>query len=255
MQRRCFISVVAALVSLVAQAALAQFGPAHPRTNASDRLSLGLGVRNDASEWTYGYEVDVSRVFAEGSLYVGHGWELFARLGGANLVVNDIALYRDWKRDLAGDGYQAFGTLGLRGLLWDRGRWSWGASLSASRFSAFQVSKTVEVNAFQTVFVDAPLELELGLPLTWRFGGAGQCSLYAGPDVHFAYIEGDTRTNTFSPALDTRDRIHALNVRDKGNVGAFLGLQGPLWRTRGRWQTEAEFRDGLGGSAAVFWSF
>src|SRR5688572_15813959 len=51
---------------------------------------------HDSTEWTYGYDVGISRVFLEGSLCIADGWEAFARAGGANLVVNDIALYRDW---------------------------------------------------------------------------------------------------------------------------------------------------------------
>lgn len=235
--------------------ASAQFGPAHPRTNLEQRFSLGVGVRNDSTEWTYGYEVAVSRTFLDGSVYIADGWEAFARAGGANLVINDIALYRDWPRDLSSDGYQMFGSLGLRGLLIDRGTWALGSSWSASRYSAFNVSKTVEVNAFQTVYVDAPVELECAFPISWRFGGGQQFAFYGGPVVHFAYIEGDTRTHSFARGHLVSDEINALNVRDKGNLGLFLGIQGPLWRTRGRWQAEGELRDGIGGSASIYWPF
>src|SRR5688572_5451426 len=114
--RHCRIAVVAMGMLLAASGALAQYGPAQPRTNLEQRFSLGVGVRNDSTEWTYGYDVGISRVFLEGSLCIADGWEAFARAGGANLVVNDIALYRDWPRDLSSDGYQAFASLGLRGL-------------------------------------------------------------------------------------------------------------------------------------------
>jgi hypothetical protein len=199
--------------------------------------------------------VGICRIFLEGSVHVWDGWEMFGRAGGANLALNDYPLYNDWPRDVSSDGYQAFSTLGLRGLVWESGRWSLGSACSVSRYSPFDVSKTVAVNAFQTVYIDAPIEIDCGFPITWRFGELGELVCYAGPMVHFGYLEGDTRTHTFDDGHLLSDEINSLNVRDKGNVGLFFGLQGPLLRTHARWQAEGEYRDGFGGSASVYWPF
>jgi hypothetical protein len=247
---------VFALALLACAQANGQFGPSQPRTNADERFSYGVAFRNTAARWTYGYDVDFSRALNEGSVAIAPGWELFVRLGASNYVVNDVELYRPgWQRDLSSVGYQFFAGVGARGLVWQSGDWSLGSTISFSRFSDFEKTMTVAVNAFQTVFVDAPLEIEFAAPITRRFGALGQYALYAGPQVHFGYIEGDVRTTTFTPAVSTMDEINRLNVRDKGSFGGFLGFQGPLFYTRGRWQIEGEAGAGFGGSISTYWSF
>jgi hypothetical protein len=239
------------LLFLLAPPAWSQFGPPQPRA-AACCYSLGVGLHNVNSTWTpYDYEVARSRIFVEGSYGFNDSLEGFARVGGSDWVINDVETYEPGKRhDVSSEGYPAFASLGLRGALWECEGWSIGASLEAAWYAGIEKYIRWDYDVYQRLYIDSTVEFNIGLSLGCDLGVG---LLYLGPLIHFGYASGDVRTHEFGPGWDTEDDIDALNVRDKGGLGAFLGWQMPLGEGGWHFQLEGSvLNGGFGGAIAFF---
>ena len=231
--------------------AQAQIGPPQPRAVARG-YSLGVGLHNVNRMWVpYDVEVARNRFYLELSHGLNDGLEIFGRMGGSNLVINEVATYRkDLDHDVSSQGYPAFFSGGLRGRPWASGPWSIGASLEAALYSSLEKTIRWKHDVYQELSFGPMLELNGGLTLG-RYLGDGV--VYGGPLIHFGYARADVRTHKFGKNWEIEDSIAELTVRDKAGFGGLLGWQMPIGRYRWKLQLElTAVRGGFGGAISFF---
>lgn len=242
------------IVLVIVPKTIAQIGPPKTRTE-SGRYSLGIGMQNLSSRWLpYDYQVDRSRIYLEGSYGLSDYFEVFARAGGSNMVINEVESWRPgYQRDVSSDGYPLFSSLGVRGCFYQGERWSFGAALEAALYSSMDKTVRWKQDVFQEIRFDPTIEITAGLSVGYQIG---RSTIYGGPFIHFGYTRADTRTHYFGSSWDVDDKIDALTVRDKASVGSFLGWQTPLgdngWSLLLEGSTISE---GFGGTVAFFKSW
>jgi hypothetical protein len=239
------------LLVLAPVQARAQFGPPQPRA-ACYGYSLGVGVHNVNSTWMpYDYDIARNRVYFEGSFGFNESLEGFARVGGSNWVINDVASYEpDEDHDISSDGYPAFVSGGIRAKLLECEGWSIGVSVEAAWYSGLEKDIRWDYDVYQTLLFDPPLEINAGLSLGCNLD---PCVLYAGALLHFGYTRADVRTHECGPGWDVEEDIDALTIRDKAGFGAFVGWQIPLGEDGWQLQLEgAVLRGGFGAAIGIF---
>lgn len=239
------------VVLLIAATASAQIGPPRPRATQHG-YSLGIGVHNALSQWMpYDYDIARNRVYFEGSYAFTSGLEAFGRVGGSDMVVNEVDTYEpDMTRDVSTDGYPAFLSFGLRGEAWRCGRLSLGASCEAAWYFGFERSVRWNYDAYQELLFDATTEITAAVTVGYD---VGQGVFYAGPLVHFGYLRADVRTHEFGPDWDVEESVDALTIRDKGGCGGFFGWRTPIGQNGWHLQIEgAGMRGGCAGALGFY---
>lgn len=245
------LTLATLLMLLAGSPSLAQIGPPRPRA-LPQSYSLGVGVHNTHSRWMpYDYLVDRNRIYVEGSYAVNECVEAFGRAGGSDWVINDMQTFQPGMGyDVHTDGYPAFLSGGLRGQMWQHGRWSIGASLEGAWYSAAKHTIRWTYDCYQELYFDSTVEITAGLPVGYNLGRG---VVYAGPLLHFAYTRADVRTHEFGPEWEIEDHIDDRTIRDKAGWGAFLGWQTPIGENGWHLQLEGcALRDGVGGALSFF---
>jgi hypothetical protein len=234
----------------ICSAARAQFGPPQTRT-ATGHCSLGVGIHNVQSTWSYDYTIARNRLYLEGSVGLSDWSEIFGRVGGSNWVVNELESFQPGMvRDVSSDGYPAFLSGGLRGTAWANGAWSIGIALEVAVYSGMEENVRWMYDTYQELRFDPTVEINGGISVGYQFS---QSILYAGPLIHFGYTMVDVRTHTFGPDWNIRDEIDALTIRDKGGIGCFVGWQRPIGANGWYVQLEGSvLRGGFGGALSCF---
>lgn len=245
-------SLTALLLLLVGVPASAQIGPPQPRAE-QHRYSLGVGVDNVASRWTFN-DLDVARqrIYVEGSYGFTDSVEAFGRAGISDWVINDIATFRPGlTQDVSTDGSPpGFLSGGLRGKMWQVDRWSIGGSLEIGWYSGMDRYIRWNYNAYQELLFDPTVEITAALPVGCDLGRG---VVYGGPLLHFGYSRLNVRTHTFGPDWGVEDSIRALTIRDKGGYGGFLGWRTPIGENGWHLQLEgAGLRGGLAGALGFY---
>jgi len=229
----------------------AQIGPPQPRARPLD-FSLGVGLHNVDSTWTpYDYDISRNRVYFEGSFAFTDSIEIFGRVGGSDFVINEVATYEpDEDHDVASESYPMFFSGGVRGTLWASDGWSLGGSCEVGMYSGIEKNIRWDYNVYQTLLIDPPIEINLGLSFGCELGGT---VLYAGPLLHFGYTSVDIHTHKFGRNWEVEDEVNALTIRDKAGIGAFAGWQVPLGENGWQLQLEgAVLKGGFGIGVGIF---
>jgi hypothetical protein len=244
-------SIACGFVLMLAGSASAQIGPPQPRATACCS-SLGVGLHNVNSTWMpYEYDVARTRIYIEGSYAFSDSLEGFGRVGGSEWVINDVETYEPGKQhDVSSEGYPAFFSGGIRGMLWECEGLSIGASLEAAWYAGLEKYIRWDYDVYQRLFIDSTVEFNAGLSLGCDLGTG---IVYVGPLIHFGYASADVRTHEFGDDWDVEDDIDELNVRDKGGWGAFLGWLMPL--SEDGWKLQVELsvlQGGFGGAIGFF---
>jgi hypothetical protein len=238
---------------LICSTASAQFGP--PQTRATNQgCSLGVGLHNVQSEWTYDYTIARNRIYVEGSFGLSDCSEIFGRVGGSNWVINDVHSFQAGRlHDVSSDGYPAFLSGGMRGTAWGNGAWSIGISLEVAVYSGMEQTIRWTYNTYQELHFDPTVEINGGISIGYNLE---QGVLYGGPLIHFGYAMADIRTHTFGSDWAIRDTIDGLTIRDKAGVGCFVGWQRPIGGRGWTLQLEGSvLRGGFGGALSCFWAW
>jgi hypothetical protein len=237
------------LVLLTNTSAWAQIGPPQPRAPGHG-YSLGVGLHNAHSRWSYDYAIARNRIYIEGSHGLADCLEIFARAGGSNWVINDIeTLEPGMIRDVSSDGYPAFVSAGLRGKGWECGAWSIGASLEVAVYSGMEETIRWSFDRYQELHFDRTVEINAGVSIGY-FLQRG--ILYSGPLLHLGYASADVRTHIFGEDWTVEDSIDALTIRDKPGLGWFIGWQRPIGDCGWSLQLEGAVLDGGFGGAISF---
>ena len=178
-----------------------QFGPAKP--DAKDGgASIGIGYFNSESKMksseTGNLIFKSNQVHLQGSYSFVKNWEAYGRIGGA-----------DMKEQVSGlkDGSKVFGSLGVRGLFYDDGFFSFGPFIQGNMYSTYTDTVT-SGGAAEKYKIENPWDASVGLAAQIKIE---KLMFYYGP---FAYMA----RSKFKVQNDS------TTLKEKQNLGGFLGI-------------------------------
>jgi hypothetical protein len=241
-----FIVILFSTIFSVAQAG--QFGPQEP-TAKEGGFSVSAGYTYYNGKWKTGgddYKVTQNLAFIQGSYTFNKLWEAYARVGGANMKAEDIFATGESLRDKT----QPFGSIGLKGLLYDTPSFGIGPFFQASYlFGSYKDDRTV-VAAGGTGTLDAKWknqwDISFGLGMQTKINGF---ILYGGPFLYWAQSTLDYT----STVPGSRSSL-SYTFKEKNNVGGFLGLRMPITKKISI-DVEGELKNNVAGGIKVNYAF
>jgi hypothetical protein len=178
-----------------------QFGPPEP-TAKECKPSIGIGYFYSESKMKSGDTGNLvfksNQVYLQGSFSFVKNWEVFGRIGGA-----------DMKEHVSGlkDGMKAFGSLGVRGLLYDDGLFGFGPIIQGNFYSKHN-DTTISGGVPERFTVENSWDGSVGLAAQIK---TNRVVFYYGPFVYMARnklkVQNDSTT-----------------MKEKQNLGGFLGV-------------------------------
>lgn len=238
--KRIIVAALSLCLLLTTTAGAEVFGPASPAAKPGI-LTLGGGLTGNA----FSYEIDNNNFFdskakqVQGYLQLGYApsanCETYLRLGMADLRIDNVfGNGRDFKAES-----EAYGTLGIKGLLRKSQNFDLGVILQGSYFGDYSDSSVIG-GTTATLALEKSWEANLALVLQKELDGG---ILYGGP---LAYIrKGDVKTN-IGPASD--------EYEEENNLGGLVGVRWPL-KNGVTFDFEAQFKSEVSGGAAVIFPF
>ena len=178
-----------------------QFGPPEP-TAKEYKPSIGIGYFYSESKMKSGDTGNLvfksNQVYLQGSFSFVKNWEVFGRIGGADMREHAYGFK---------DGMKAFGSLGVRGLLYDDGLFGLGPVIQANIYSKHN-DTTTSGGVPQRLTVGNSWDGSLGLAAQIK---TSKVVFYYGPFVYMARnklkVQNDSNT-----------------MKEKQNMGGFLGV-------------------------------
>lgn len=186
-----------------------QFGPAEP-TAKEGKTSIGIGYFYSETKMKSadieGLIFKSNQVYLQGSYSFVKNWEVYGRIGGADMKEKESGLKDDVK---------TFGSLGVRGLFYDNGLFAFGPFIQGTLYSNY--SDTVTSGGATGKFtVENPWDGSVGLAAQIK---KDNFIFYYGP---FAYMaRNKLRVRVGFDSLSAND---SSTLKEKGNFGGFLGI-------------------------------
>ena len=229
---KSIIATVLAVLFIVSAVSAGQFGPPEPMADIG-KFSLGLGHWLDRTKM----KQDDDRLGTRSNQYYLQGnytflkdWEVYGRLGGANMIVHS----HDTQQRFS-DSAEVYGTLGFKGVLY--------------RYKNFAVGPFIEGSWYgdHKNVVDNQWEANLGVSAQYKIP-VGSCDLtvYGGPFVYWHQADSQLALN---PAVSQND------MKERNNIGGFLGIKVPVVRQKIFLTAEAQMKDRLGGGVSLSYAF
>jgi hypothetical protein len=230
------LAMVLGLLILSSAAYADQYGAPEPTAKAGG-FALSVGHTYYDSKWkssdfANNIKVSQSRIFAQGSYSFMKNWEAYVRGGVADFRSKDF--YDDSSAGLFGatgwgnfrDGYQPYGAVGVKGILYSDGIFALGA-FAQGTYQFAEYKSTILVNAANNV------EFKFKNPWDVTFGVAGQVKvmgavLYGGPLAYWTGAKVEANGVDAGIAVSDSARPH-----EKNHVGGFLGIKAPLYKGLG----------------------
>ncbi|HBA39861.1 MAG TPA: hypothetical protein DCZ05_09005 [Deltaproteobacteria bacterium] len=213
--KRLIIATLWTVLTLAASMIYAgQFGPPEPITNEG-KVSIGVGyfhssgklnAENSSDLFIAQHKIQQNQPYLQAGYGFIKNWEAYLRVGGADLEVEnafsfDSSLSRS---NTSRKGLRPFGTLGVKGLLYDGFYFGLGPFFQGSIFSSYEDKKTrVRPSGLccnsDEVKIKNPWDVNFGIGVQTKLYGV---TLYGGP---FAYWTGYKADKLFlSPILNLR---------------------------------------------------
>ena len=178
-----------------------QFGPPEP-TAKEGKPSIGIGYFYSESKMKSGDTGNLvfksNQIYLQGSFAFAKNWEVLGRLGGADMKIHAS----DFK-----DGIKAFGSLGIRGLLYDDGLFGFGPVIQGNIYSKHN-DTTISGGEPERFTVENSWDGSVGLAAQIKIN---KVVFYYGPFVYMARnklkVQNDSTT-----------------LKEKQNAGGFLGV-------------------------------
>jgi len=230
-----------------------QFGPPEPAAKEG-KVSIGTGYFYYSAKWEdeEGDEVKLrsNEAYLQLSYSFIKGWEVYGRVGGTDIKFSDVIeaqpLFFLPARDFK-DGLKLFGTLGLRGLLYDSPKFGIGPFFQYSRYGSHKDDFIFVPEYIEAKFKDR-YDISGGLSLQAKFGSA---SIYGGPVFYRARAEVEVNsTNILTGATGTR----SFKIKEKGDIGGFAGLRLPLTKNL-NFEVEGQLKSKFSVGGALTYSF
>jgi hypothetical protein len=260
MKRLCMTAALI-IVLLTATAQAGQFGPPEPEAQAG-KVSFGLGYFYSAETLKPSNDTYIDQpnfwqksTFVQNQAYIqgNYGfmkdWEIYGRLGGADLRSDEIFYYTNSKEDFR-DNIQPFGTLGIRGVLYRSGIFAVGPFVQASYFfSDYKDSSSGVingVNVFQSYTAKNMWDLNVGISAQAKYQGA---LFYVGPFFHMKRADAELQirsaTNFFSDSVTYKEDTY---------FGGFAGVRVPVTKNISL-GLEGQYTNKVAAGASVSYSF
>src|SRR5208337_573081 len=199
-------AVLVTVVMVMAGTAWAgEFGPPEPLGNVGT-FSLGTGYWLDHSRMKLGDDrlgTRSNQYFLQGDYTFLKDWEVYARLGSADMIVHS----HDTDQRFSDSG-EAYGTLGFKGVLYRYKNFAVGPFLEGSWYGDH---KNVADNQW---------DANLGVSAQYKIPVAGRdLTVYGGP---FAYLHQADRAMALNPAPSADPSQD--DMKERRNAGGFLGV-------------------------------
>jgi hypothetical protein len=202
MKTLSYLLSIALVLFAIGISSAGQFGPAEPAAKEGG-ASIGIGYFNSESKMKSSDTGDLifksNQVFLQGSYSFIKNWEAYGRIGGADMKEKESGLK---------DGTKVFGSLGLRGLFYDDGLFSFGPFIQGNMYSTYTDTVTSSGGAVEKYKIENPWDASVGLAAQIKIE---KLIFYYGP---FAYM--------------ARNKLKVQNdsttLKEKQNLGGFLGI-------------------------------
>ena len=241
MKKLVLVIAIAAIFATGSMVYAGQFGPPEPAAKEG-KVSLGVGYfYYSAKSKPKDKYMDEDLSWPENKstsnqayLQLGYGftknWETYLRVGGADLKIKDAITESDFTnsgpKDFK-DGLKPFGTLGIKGLLYESRSFGIGPFLQASLSSSYKDEWTLNElgwsdQGYVKVKFKKPWEVNLGVGLQ---GKIGETIIYGGPVAYWTR----SKVELSAANLDTGNTYSASTTyKEKNNIGGFAGVRVPL---------------------------
>jgi len=176
-------------------------------------------------------------------------WEVFGRLGGQSLVINDVFVFSAGKKDFR-DPLEPFGGIGFKGIVWRNSTFAVGPVFQANYYSKLSDSATGDIGgaaASLSYEVKEYWDINLGISAQARLAGM---TFFAGPYFYWKNARVEL-TVTAAGAAPVRD---AVRYQPVGFVGGFAGFRIPITKNLSL-EAEGQYSNKLSGGASVTLSF
>jgi hypothetical protein len=178
-----------------------QFGPPEPNAKES-KPSIGIGYFYSESKMkssdTGSLVFKSNQAYLQGSFSFVKNWEVFGRIGGADMKE---------RASTFNDGMKTFGSLGVRGLLYDDGLFGFGPIIQGNIYSNYS-DRRISGGELERLAVENSWDASVGLAAQIK---KNKFVLYYGPFVYMARnklkVQNDSTT-----------------LKEKQNLGGFVGV-------------------------------
>lgn len=209
-----------------------QFGPIRPAAKAG-QISQEIGyfwsqgdwIADEGEEDGFAFEdgtITMNQVYVQAGYGVGHDWEAYFRVGGADFQFENAFAIDDTSME---DGIQPFVTVGAKGVFYHGPYFDLGAFAQGTYYSGYEDSTTAEISPGVTAREELEFEdfwdVNLGLALQANLNGL---ALYAGPVFYYSQVKLETETTI--PSVGAESNSSDYGERD--NIGAVAGINVPL---------------------------
>jgi hypothetical protein len=201
MKTLSYLLAVALVLFTLGVSFAGQFGPPEP-TAKEGKPSIGIGYFYSESKMKSGNTGNLvfksNQVYLQGTFSFVKNWEVFGRIGGADMKEQAFGFK---------DGMKAFGSVGVRGLLYDDGLFGFGPVIQGNIYSKYS-DTTMSGSVPERLTVEDSWDGSVGLAAQIKID---KVVFYYGP---FAYM--------------ARNKLKVQNdsatLKEKQNVGGFLGV-------------------------------
>jgi len=240
------IVAIVLFVMVVGIAHASQFGPQEPIAKDGN-FSMSAGYTYYTGKWEGGgdnYKMTQNQAFIQGSFTFKKLWEAYARVGGANMKIDDLFVAGENFQDKT----QFFGTAGLKGLLYNTPAFGIGPFLQASYFGNYKDSRNVTSGGTSGTWDlkwKNQWDVTFGIGMQTKLNGI---ILYGGPFVYWAQASLDSS----SAVNNIPNRSYTFN--EKNNIGGYLGLRIPATKNISV-DVEGEVKNNVTGGIKVNYAF
>lgn len=236
MKKCCIFALIGLLMFSSGVVWAGQFGAPEPMANPG-KFSVGIGAfysseKLKASDDGFLGGADfwqktrftTSEGYVQGSFGIVKNWEIFGRLGGAQMFVSDAFNFNSYTDDFK-DRWNLYGTLGVKGVVWSSGPFSVGPVFHASYYDRFKDSTagTIGGNYVNMNYeVSEIWDMNLGVSVQAKFSGV---TFFAGPFVYW-------RNAVSNLEITSGGRFGSDSTRyvSENNVGGFGGVRIPIMK-------------------------
>jgi hypothetical protein len=226
------MGVVLATMVIAGTAWAGEFGPAEPLGGVGT-FSLGTGYWLDHSPMKLSDDrlgTRSDQYFLQGDYTFLKDWEVYGRIGSADMIVHSLDTQQHFS-----DSGEAYGTLGLKGVLY--------------RYNNFAVGPFIEGSWYgdHKNVADNQWDANVGVSAQYKIPVAGRdLTIYGGP---FAYLHQADSAMALNP-LPAQD-----DMKERYNGGGFLGLRIPVVREKLFLTAEAQAAGRLSTGATLSYKF
>jgi len=225
---KSIIGVILVALLFVGTAFAGEFGPPEPLADPG-KVSLGIGYWLDRTKMKQDADhlgTRSNQYYLQGTYTLLKDWEIYGRLGGADMVVHS----HDTDQHFS-DSANVYGTLGFKGVVYRYGNFAIGPFIEGSWYGNY---KGVAKNQWDT---------NVGVSAQYKIRSV---TLYGGP---FAYWRRADSRLALNPPVSQDD------MKERHNLGGFLGVRVPVVQQKVFLTAEAQMKDRPGVGASLSFKF